>query len=242
MTKFSAALAATAFVLAGAQAAPALAVSATPTPSSRPTPARARADAATPAELVIAGRGTVQMIPDVMRLNVGVEARGQRAGEAFAGVKAAAAKLTQVLRAAAVADADVRTSDLTLSAEYDKYPKVTGYRATQGAEVIVRDLSRADAVIDAVAAVGEEARLSGISFEVSRPAALVRAARAAAFRDAQSRARQYAGLAGRRLGRLVKLEEEGDAPPSRFVMAEKSSISPGHSTLTITVRAVYELL
>ncbi|MFC4532270.1 SIMPL domain-containing protein [Sphaerisporangium dianthi] len=245
MTKFSVALAATAFVFAAAQAAPALAASA-PEPAPVQSPAapahRVRAAAET-VELSVVGRGVVQAPSDVMRINVGVEVRRERAGEAYAAVKVAGLKLTRALLAAGVAEQDVRTSDLSLGAEYDKYPKVVGYRATEGAEALVRDLSRADAVVDAVAGVGEEVRLNGISFEVSKEAALVKAARAAAFRDAQHKARQYAVLSGRRLGRVLKLEEEGDSPPSRFaMMSEKGSINPGHGSVTITVRVVYELI
>ncbi|MFC7382884.1 SIMPL domain-containing protein [Sphaerisporangium rhizosphaerae] len=272
MTTFSAALAAAAFVFAGAQAAPALAatpaptlaapvlaVSAAPTPapaltvSTAPAPAHAhlrdaarspshRGRAGDPAELSVSGRGVVQATPDVMRLTAGVEVRRDRAGEAFAAAKAAALKLNQALLGAGVAERDLRTNDLSLAADYDKYPKVVGYRAAQGVEALVRDLSRADAVVQAVAGVGEEARLNGISFEVSKSAALVKAARAAAVRDAHDKARHYAELTGRGLGRVLKLEEEGDTSPSRFAMlTEKSGVNPGQGTVTLTVRVVYEL-
>ncbi|WP_248959437.1 SIMPL domain-containing protein [Sphaerisporangium perillae] len=245
MTKLSVVPAAAAFVFAfaGAQAVPALAASGVPAQASPAGVARsAPGRTAVPAELVVVGRGSVQATPDVMRLNVGVEARRPKAGEAFAAVKAAGLKLTDALLAAGVDRTDVRTNDLSLGAEYDKYPNVVGYRATQGAEVLVHDLSRADAVVDAVAAVGEEVRLNGISFEVSRVAALVKKARAAAYRDALAKARQYAQLTGHQVGRMVKLEEEGDASPSRFTMAEKASISPGHASIGVTLRAVFELI
>ncbi|MET8143741.1 SIMPL domain-containing protein [Sphaerisporangium sp. NPDC005288] len=260
MTTFSAALAAAAFVIAAAQAAPALAATPAPTlaapvlaVSAVPAPGHAhlrdaarspshRGRAGDPAELSVSGRGVVQTTPDVMRLTAGVEVRRDRAGEAFAAAKAAALKLNQALLGAGVAERDLRTNDLSLAADYDKYPKVVGYRAAQGVEALVRDLSRADAVVQAVAGVGEEARLNGISFEVSKGAALVKAARAAAVRDAHDKARHYAELTGRGLGRVLKLEEEGDTSPSRFAMlTEKSGVNPGQGTVTLTVRVVYEL-
>jgi uncharacterized protein YggE len=117
-----------------------------------------------------------------------------------------------------------------------------GYRAAQGVEAMLRDLSKADAVVDAVAAVGEEVRLNGISFEVSKAEALVGAARAAAYEDAAAKAKQYATLTGHEVGRIVKIEEEGEASPSRFAMAEKASINPGHGSVSVVVRVVYELV
>ena len=66
----------------------------------------------------------------------------------------------------------------------------------------MRDLSRADRVIDAVAAVGEEARLNGLSFELSDPDGAEAGARRAFKGRRGPRPRQYAELAGRALGRL----------------------------------------
>ncbi|MEU8266934.1 SIMPL domain-containing protein [Sphaerisporangium sp. NPDC049002] len=248
MIKLSVVPAATAIaaVLLGAQAGPALAVSGTsasaPASLTRGSAPAAQREAGTdPTELTVVGRGSVQTIPDVMHLNVGVEARRTKAGEAFAAVQRGAAKLTEVLLAAGVARSDMRTNDLSLGTEYDKYPKVVGFRASQGVEALIRDLSKADAIVDAVAAVGEDVRLNGISFEVSKTAALVRAARAKAYKDARDKANQYATMTGRGLGRIVKMEEEGDTSPSRFALAEKASINPGHGSVTIAVRVVYEL-
>ncbi|WP_181871382.1 SIMPL domain-containing protein [Sphaerisporangium album] len=235
VTRLSVVLAAAGAVFAGAQAA-----HAAPGPAASTAPAASAAGE--PAEVGVVGRGSVQATPDLMRVNVGVELRRDKAGAAFAAVKEGAAKLTDALLAAGVAPRDVRTNDLSLGAEYQKYPKLVGYRASQGMEALVRDLSKADAVIDAVAAAGEEVRLSGVSFEISRSQALLKEARAAAYRDAQAKAEQYAALTGRRVGRVMKLEEEGDSGPPRFTMAEKSSISPGQGTVTIIVRAIYELV
>ncbi|MEV7971499.1 SIMPL domain-containing protein [Sphaerisporangium sp. NPDC088356] len=244
MIKMSVVLAATAIVLVGAQAGPALAVSGTsataPAALTRGS-ASPREAAPEPTELTVTGRGSIKTTPDLMRLSVGVEARRAKAGEAFAAVKKGAAKLAEVLMAAGVAKSDLRTNDLSLGTEYDKFPKVVGYRASQGLEALVRDLSKADEIVDAVVAVGEEARLNGISFGVSKTVALVRAARAAAYKDALAKAQQYATLTGCGLGRVVKLEEEGDTSPSRFALAEKDSINPGQGSVTISVRVVYEL-
>ncbi|GIH28835.1 hypothetical protein Aph01nite_71450 [Acrocarpospora phusangensis] len=198
-------------------------------------------------QITVTGHGNVSAPPDLMRLQAGVEVRRATAGEAFKAARTAAAKLTKALLAAGLAQKDLRTSELSLGPEYDNYPKIVGYRATQGVEAIVRDLASADKVIDAAAGVGEEARLNGISFEISDQDAIVVAARAEAFRDAAAKARQYAKLSGRRLGDIVSVVEEGghDRGPIPFhgvaAMADKASISPGQQAVGVTVRVVYEL-
>ncbi|NUW31414.1 SIMPL domain-containing protein [Nonomuraea sp. SMC257] len=195
-------------------------------------------------QIAVAGEGSASATPDVMRLSAGVEVRGASAAQAFAEVRAAATRLDAALREAGVAAEDLRTSELSLGPEYEAYPKVSGYRAAQGIEAVVRDLARADRVVDAVAGVGEEARLGGVFFELSDPAAALAQARERAFRDAAAKAAQYAELAGRALGRVVSVTEDprgGPQPMAFATMAaeERSSISPGRQTLSVGVRVVY---
>lgn len=248
MTKLSVLLAAAAFGAAGLQAAPVLAAA-----SPVPGPAAAYETASRPVTkpvgdpmtITIEGQGSVPVTPDSMRLNAGVEVRKDTAGEAFAAVRAAAGRLTDALLEAGVAEKDLRTNDLSLDAEYDK-SKVVAYRASQGVQAVVRDLSTADAVVDAAAAVGDEVRFRGISFVVSKAGDLLKKARDAAFEDARSKAEQYAGLAGYNLGKVLRIEEEDSGGSSRFAFAAApeggASIEPGTSSVTAAVRLLYELV
>ncbi|MEZ7128628.1 SIMPL domain-containing protein [Nonomuraea sp. AD125B] len=198
-------------------------------------------------DITVVGEGAVLAAPDVLRLYAGVEARRQSAAEAFTAARAAAARLAGALREEGVADEDVRTVELSLGPEYESYPKVSAYRAAQGVEVVVRDLARAGRVIDTVAGVGEEARLNGMAFEVSDPAAALAEARTRAFRDAAAKAARYAELAGRPLGRVVSVAEDvrgGGPQPLTFAAAgvaeDRSSLAPGRQSLAVTVRVGYE--
>lgn len=195
-------------------------------------------------DITVIGEGAVLAVPDLLRLQAGVEVRRASAGEAFAAVRAAAARLSGALAAAGVAPQDIRTTELSLGPEYESYPKVAAYRAAQGAEVVVRDLGRADHVIDTVAGVGQEARLHGLAFELSDPVTALAEARTRAFRDAAAKAAQYAGLAGRPLGPVVSVTEEPDAVPRPLRMAlsaadTDASVSPGRLTLSVRVQVGY---
>lgn len=190
------------------------------------------------------GEGAVYTAPDVMRLLAGVEVREAGPGEAFAASRRAAARLTGALLAAGIAETDLRTGELSLGPEYEAYPEVSGYRAAQGVEAVVRELDKADTIINAVAEVGEEIRLNGLVFEVSEAGQALETARARAFADAAAKAAHYAGLAGRPLGRVVSIGEESGAPPQPLTavaeaMRADGSISPGRQRLTVAVRVVY---
>ncbi|GAA0932268.1 SIMPL domain-containing protein [Nonomuraea longicatena] len=191
--------------------------------------------------ITVVGVGAVSAVPDMMRLTAGVEVREPAAGAVATATRAAAARLSRALTDAGVAARDLRTTELSLGPEYTTYPEVSGYRAAQGVEAVVRDLAGADQVIDAVAAVGEESRLNGIAFEVSDPAAALVEARRLAFEDARARAAQYAELAGRPLGRVLSIAEEParGAHPVPMAAAERSSLSPGEQTVAVEVRVEY---
>ncbi|WP_433255200.1 SIMPL domain-containing protein [Streptosporangium sp. CA-135522] len=200
----------------------------------------------TQSRITVGGQGSLSATPDVMRLNAGVEVRRASAGEAFADAREAAAKLTKALLDAGIQAKDMRTDELSLGPEYDNYPHVSGYRAAQGVEAVVRDIEAADRVVDAVAGVGEDVRLNGVSFEISNTRKALRAARDAAFKDAGIRAGQYAKLAGRELGRVLSISEEDlTPPPATFgggALADKAFVSPGQQAVSVHVRVVYELV
>lgn len=197
-------------------------------------------------QITVVGEGAISAAPDAMRITAGVEVREDTAAKAFKGARAAAAKLRDALVEAGVEEKDLRTNEVSLGPEYENYPKVAGYRAAQGVEAVVRDLSNADKVIDSVASIGEEARLNGISFELSDPVKALKAARARAFKQAAAKAKHYAELAGRPLGQVVSVAEDvqgGGPQPLMFAagaMEDKAaSITPGQQTVGVSVKVVY---
>ncbi|MFF5204793.1 SIMPL domain-containing protein [Streptosporangium sp. NPDC000396] len=197
-------------------------------------------------QVTVVGEGSLSSAPDVMRLNTGVEVRRDSAKVALADARRAAARLTRALVDAGVEAKDLRTDELSLGPEYADYPRVSGYRAVQGVEAVVREIGAVDRVIDAVAGIGEDARLNGVSFEVSSSRKLLKAARDAAFKDAMARAEQYARLSGRDLGPILSISEEGVTSPHPIMfeagaVSDKASISPGRQTVSVSVRVVYEL-
>ena len=196
-------------------------------------------------DITVIGEGSVLAAPDILRLHAGVEVRRASAAEAFSAARAAAARLSEALERAGVPARDVTTVELSLGPEYEAYPKVSAYRAAQGVEAVVRDVSRADHVIDTVAGVGEEVRLNGVAFELSDPVRALAGARERAFRDAAAKAAQYAALAGRPLGRVVSVSELRQAPPQPVraaAMAAEAgaSISPGTRQVTVYVEVGYD--
>lgn len=157
--------------------------------------------------LEVVGRGAATQAPDRLDLYVGVSAVREDVGAALAHLGAQVAKLGEALRAQGLSDADLRTTTTSVGEEY-REGTPNGYRASQDLAVRLDDPDQVSAVIDAaVAAVGDDFRLSHLSWSIADETPLAQAAREAAFADARAKAEALAGLAGGEVGRLLRVTE-----------------------------------
>jgi uncharacterized protein YggE len=137
----------------------------------------------------------------------------------------------------------------TLVATFGTYDSsgnhVTGYQAQQQLTVTMHDVSRAGEQIGAaVAAGGDAARLSGLTFRIDDDSALLTEARRNAFADAKAKAKLYGEQAGRGLSRVVSVTETVNGadtpyPVPTFGAAAGDSrtvkVDPGQQQLSVTV-------
>ncbi|MEV3853660.1 SIMPL domain-containing protein [Streptomyces sp. NPDC050095] len=229
---------------------------AVPAVAAQGAPPAASAVAPRPTTLTVTGEGLASAAPDMATVTAGVEVKGGTAKEALAAQSRAADALLAAVHKAGVADRDVRTESLSLSAVYETgpepgaAPKLTGYQAAQGFSVKVRALKKTGAVIQAIVdATGDAGRVNAVVFDVADPSRLRADARAAAHADAHEKAVQYAELSGRKLGRLVSLDEGASGRPRPVAMpavafdesAAKVPVAPGEIEDEVSVTAVYEL-
>lgn len=198
--------------------------------------------------VTVVGVGTASATPDVLRLDLGAEVLGRDPQQALAEAGQALDGMRAALTSAGVAAADLTSGTVSLWPRYEDKGKIAGYAAEMRMSAKLRDLSEAGALISRVVrAGGMPARLHGLSFEHSEPSGLLAAARAAAWRDAEAAARQYATLAGLALGAVRSVEETPADGPIQPIMlrgamgasAEAMPIEPGQSEVTVRVQVRY---
>ena len=225
------------------------------------TPAQAvedQADEAPRRVLTMTGTGDATAVPDQLSFGFGVTLTRTDLGSAL---DAASATMDRVLGSLAkydVAKADVQTTGLSMSPVYDYHPydprTIIGYRVTQRASVLVKDLKNGGrAVAAVVAAGGDEVRVSNLRLLVGDPDAATSRARDAAVADAKAKAEQYADASGQSLGEVLTLREVRVKPlptPARelrlqFGLTDTAAravpIRAGKERTAVTVRIVWEL-
>lgn len=197
----------------------------------------------------VTGTGSAGAPPDAVVLDVRVHVDGPDVASALGGL---ADRLTAALAAAddhGVREADRRTTGMGVSPRWDREGQgVVGYTAHQSLRLQVHDRDRAGAVIAALAgAAGDALGVDGVSLEVADPAPLLVRARDAAFADARARAQQWATLAGRPLGPVVRVREVpaggvAPMPKARFAAADAAvPLEGGESAVSVEVQVRFAL-
>ena len=206
--------------------------------------------------LNLSAYGEVKVAPDMATISFAVVTEASGAAEAM---RLNAARMTQVmtaLRRAGIAERDVQTSGLNLSAQYDyvqnEPPRLRGYQAQNRVTVIINDLDAVGSTADAVVAAGVN-QIDGISFGLKDPSAAEDQARRLAVRALQGKASLYADAVGVQLGGIRSLSEGGGhSPPPPMPMyaaraemamdAGSTPIAAGQLTVRIDISGVYDIV
>ncbi len=205
--------------------------------------------------ITVTGDGTAEAVPDLLTLTLAVEVRQDTAARAYDDAADVALTVTEALRQRGVADSDLRTSGLNLRPDVvwveNQGQKVTGYVASTDLVARLGPPHLAPAAISAaISAGGNSVRINGIEQGFKDSSAVAAMAQDAAWRDAEVKARRFAGLAASRLGQVLSIEqrpEHGMPVPvardmARTFAAEGVAIEPGTVAVSASIVVTWELL
>lgn len=228
-------------------AAPAALAQSVPT-----TPMQMHAMAARPA-LNLSASGEVRVAPDMATITFGVQTEAPTARAAMADNARRMQEVFAALSRAGIADRDIQTAGLNLSAQYDyvenQPPRLRGYQASNQVTVIINDLTKVGTTADAVVGAGVN-QINGIAFGLKDPKAAEDQARILAVRALQDKARLYAQALGVELGGIRSLNEGGYTPQppmpvyamARMESADASTpVAAGEMTVRIDITGTYDL-
>ncbi|MFZ2803700.1 MAG: SIMPL domain-containing protein [Patescibacteria group bacterium] len=174
----------------------------------------------------IDGYGKVTAQPDLAMVDLGVTTQG-------AAVKDAQTQNTQkmnaiiaALKAMSIADADIQTSNYSISPNYDYTngtQKLTGYTISQEVTVKVRNLDSLGDVLSQAGNLGAN-QVNGVSFTIDDPTSIQAQARDKALADARTKAEDVAKTLGLTIVKAVTFSESsGSTPPVPLPFAMDAS-------------------
>ena len=206
------------------------------------------ADTSNPRYITVTGIGTTSVVPDAVRFNATVSVLASTNAAALSSASKSAAAVRAALKEKGIALKDIRSANISVYPEYnytqEAGTKITGYRASQSFDVLVRKASTAGTIIEAViSAGGDNVQLGGVIPVTLNPAIATEEARAAAVANAKSKASSYAKLLGTSIGKVLFLEEQSSPIySSPFPMAKAGAadaaaveIDLGEQDVTVTI-------
>lgn len=202
------------------------------------------------------GTAELKVTPDQATIQLGVERQSATAKYAKAEVASTSRKILAALKELNIEDKDIQTAYLYLEPmiDYRKGLRITTFTAEQSLSITVRDLSKLDAVMDAVISAGAN-RIGGIEYQSSDLRRYRDQARDAAAVAAREKAEALAKALGNQIGKAYSIEEvpqpEGYYGAVAGLMANRSmdesrsrgpSTAPGQLTVKTSVVVSFDLL
>jgi len=201
--------------------------------------------------ITVTGTGTVTGVPNQLVLSMSVQATGSDVTSALNQANVTVRKVRAVLRERGVAAADIQTSDLNISPNYNDNGVVTSYGVSESLTATLNHLKAAGSQIGAaVRAGGNAVSIDNVALNLTSTGPLMAAARAQAVANARTQAEQYARALGEPLGPVVSVNpvQQQQPAPIEFGVANPAAslsqksripVSPGTQQLSVSVTVVY---
>ena len=222
------------------------------------SPGTPAADAATltasqsAGRITVTGTGTVTGVPNQLILSLSVSANGPDVTSALNAANRDVRNVATALRARGVAAADIQTSDLNISPNYNNSGVVSSYGVSESLNATLTRLKAAGSQIGAaVRAGGNAVSIDNVALNLTSTGPLMSAARAQAVADAHAQAQQYAKALGEPLGPVVSVnpvQQQQQQVPYPFASTNAAAsgaaksrvpVSPGTQQVSVSVTVVY---
>ena len=205
----------------------------------------------------VIGTGRVQLTPDRVTFSVGVDTTAMTVADAVDENNRKVARIIAALKKAGVQDKEVRTSNFSVSPQYDYQtgprPRLSGYQVTNMVTVTRDKTSDVSKLLQAAVESGAN-QIHGVSFIVADLTRSRDQGLRLAFEDARAKAEVLARAAGRTLGSAIAITEGGATMPPIYPMRTRGMVAneamskapdvpieQGTEELQHTVSVVFEL-
>ena len=188
-------------------------------------------------QINVNGEGKVKVIPDQATIAVTVETKGNNAKDVKKENDVKIDAVLKFIKKMNLAPADYKTQRVSLNPQYDYEKKKHSYNATQTIEILLRDLSKYDELMEGLVNEGIN-RIDAVTFQSSKLAQYQSEARKLAMKEAKMKAEDYVSVLGQKVGRAMTISDNSQTyypQPMYAAMKtmEKSDASEPRETLAL---------
>jgi uncharacterized protein YggE len=150
-------------------------------------------------QINVSGEGKIKVVPDQVSILATVETKGTNAKEVKKQNDQQMEAVLKLVKSMNLAPADYKTKRVSLNPQYDYEKKKHTYNATQTIEILLRDLSKYDELMEGLVDQGIN-RIDDVTFQSSKLAQYQSEARKQAMKDAKMKAEDYVSVLGQKVG------------------------------------------
>ncbi|CAM4134379.1 SIMPL domain-containing protein [Flavobacterium sinopsychrotolerans] len=188
-------------------------------------------------QINVNGEGKVKVVPDQATIAVTVETKGNNAKDVKKQNDEKIDAVLKFIKKMNLAPADYKTQRVSLNPQYDYEKKKHSYNATQTIEILLRDLSKYDELMEGLVNEGIN-RIDNVTFQSSKLAQYQSEARKLAMKDAKLKAEDYVSVLGQKVGRAMTISDNSQTyypQPMYAAMKtmERSDASAPRETLAV---------
>jgi len=186
----------------------------------------------------INGEGKVKVAPDQVLISATVETKGNNAKDVKKQNDEKMDAVLKFIKKMNVPTADFKTKQVALNPQYDYEKKKTSYNATQTVEIVLKDLTKYDELMEGLVQQGIN-RLDKVSFETSKLVQLQSDARKLAMKDAKVKAEDYVSVLGQKVGKAFVISDNSQVyhpqPMYAAMRMKESADTMGASNETLAI-------
>ncbi|MDD2820547.1 MAG: SIMPL domain-containing protein [Flavobacterium sp.] len=188
-------------------------------------------------QINVNGEGKVKVVPDQATIAVTVETKGNNAKDVKKQNDEKIEAVIKFIKKMNLAPADYKTQRVALNPQYDYEKKKHSYNATQTIEILLRDLSKYDELMEGLVNEGIN-RIDAVTFQSSKLAQYQSEARKLAMKEAKLKAEDYVSVLGQKVGRAMTISDNSQTyypQPMYAAMKtmERSDASEPRETLAV---------
>ena len=182
-------------------------------------------------QISVAGEGKVKVVPDQATISATVETKGNNAKDVKKQNDQQMEAVLKIIKKMNLAPADYRTQRVSLNPVYDYEKKKTSYNATQTVEILLRDLSQYDELMEGLVNQGIN-RIDNVIFQSSKLAQYQSEARKLAMKDAKLKAEDYVSVLGQKVGKAMTISDNSQIYQPQPVYARMKTMAMDESATT----------
>ena len=188
-------------------------------------------------QINVNGEGKVKIAPDQVLISATVETKGNNAKDVKRQNDEKMDAVLKFIKKMNIPTADFRIKQVALNPQYDYEKKKTSYNAVQTVEILLKDLSKYDELMEGLVQQGIN-RIDKVSFESSKLAQYQSEARKIAMKDAKAKAEDYVSVLGQKVGKAFVISDNSQIyhpQPMYAAMRMKESADTTASNETMAI-------